>query len=143
LIKKSFLIFFVFLLTACGKNDKPIIAFYYWKTVFKLSETEKEVLKDNNVEKLYIRYFDVGLNPKTTEPIPISPIHFQGNVSKFDIVPVVFIQNKVMLKSNINVDDLAEKTFHLLNEINAKKQYSFVVKFRLIATGHWPVKKII
>ncbi|QOG03443.1 hypothetical protein [Flavobacterium sp. MDT1-60] len=120
MIKKSFLIFFVFLLTACSKNDKPIIAFYYWKTVFKLSETEKEVLKDNNVEKLYIRYFDVGLNPKTTEPIPVSPIHFQGNVSKFDIVPVVFIQNKVMLKSNINVDDLAKKTFRLVNEINVK-----------------------
>ncbi|MNQ46666.1 hypothetical protein D3C85_604890 [compost metagenome] len=120
MIKKSFLIFSVFLVIACSKNDKPIIAFYYWKTVFKLSEIEKEVLKDNNVEKLYIRYFDVGLNPKMTEPIPVSPIHFQGNVSKFDIVPVVFIQNKVMLKSNINVDDLAEKTFHLLNKINAK-----------------------
>jgi hypothetical protein len=120
LIKKSFLIFFVFLVTACSKNDKPIIAFYYWKTVFKLSETEKEVLKDNNIAKLYIRYFDIGLHPKTTEPIPVSPIHFQGNISKFDIVPVVFIQNKVMLKSNINVDELAKKTFHLINEINTK-----------------------
>ena len=120
MIKKSFLIFFVFLITACSKNDKPIIAFYYWKTIFKLSETEKEVLKDNNVEKLYIRYFDIGLHPETTEPIPVSPIHFQDNITKFDIVPVIFIQNKVMLKSNIDIKNLAEKTLHLVNEINTK-----------------------
>ncbi|WP_117595763.1 hypothetical protein [Flavobacterium sp. Root420] len=120
MIKKSFLIFFVFLVTACSKNDKPIIAFYYWKTIFKLSETEKEVLKDNNVEKLYIRYFDIGLHPETTEPIPVSPIHFQDNITKFDIVPVIFIQNKVMLKSNIDIKNLAEKTLHLVNEINTK-----------------------
>ena len=122
MIKKSFLIFFVFLLTGCSKSDKPIIAFYYWKTVFKLSETEKDVLKDNNVEKLYIRYFDIGLHPKSTEPIPVSPIHFQENISKFDIVPVVFIQNKVLLKSNIDLDDLAEKTLYLVNQINIKNK---------------------
>jgi hypothetical protein len=122
LIKKSFLVFFVFLLIACSRNDKPIIAFYYWKTIFKLSETEKEVLKDNNVTKLYIRYFDIGLHPNTLDPIPISSIHFQENVAKFDIVPVVFIQNKVMLKSNINVDDLAQKTFRLINDINKKAE---------------------
>jgi len=120
LIKNSFLSIVFFLLISCSKNDKPIIAFYYWKTILKLSETEKEVLKDNNFSKLYIRYFDIGLHPKTTEPIPISPIHFQEDITKFDIVPVVFIQNKVMLKSNLDVDDLAEKTIHLVNEINSK-----------------------
>ncbi|MFB3390013.1 hypothetical protein [Flavobacterium sp. LAR06] len=122
MIKKSFLIFFVFLVTACSKSDKPIIAFYYWKTVFRLSETEREVLKDNKVEKLYIRYFDVGLHPKTTEPIPVSPIHFQENINKFDIVPVVFIQNKVLLKSNIDIDDLVEKILHLVDQINIKNK---------------------
>lgn len=118
MIKKSFLIFFVFLVTACSKSDKPIIAFYYWKTVFRLSEAEREVLKDNNVEKLYIRYFDIGLHPKTKEPIPVSPIHFKENISKFKIVPVVFIQNKVLLKANIDIDNLAMKTLHLVNQIN-------------------------
>ena len=114
MIKKSFLGILFFLLISCSKNEKPIIAFYYWKTIFKLSETEKEVLKDNKVSKLYIRYFDIGLNANTTEPIPVSPIHFQENISKFDIVPVVFIQNKVLLKSNIDIDDLAEKTLYLV-----------------------------
>lgn len=122
MIKKSFLVFFVFLLIACSKNDKPIVAFYYWKTIFRLSEKEKEVLKDYNVTKLYVRYFDIGLHPKTTGPIPLSPIHFREDIAKFDIVPVVFIQNKVMLNSNLDVDELAEKTLHLVNEINSKNK---------------------
>ncbi|MDA6072222.1 hypothetical protein NJT12_21575 [Flavobacterium sp. AC] len=111
-----------FLLISCGKNEKPIVAFYYWKTIFKLSQTEKEVLQDNNVSKLYIRYFDIGLQPKTQEPIPISPIRFKENVDQFDIVPVIFIQNKVMSLPNLDIDDLAQKTTRLVEEMNTKNK---------------------
>ncbi|MDQ6471391.1 hypothetical protein RB619_12105 [Flavobacterium sp. LHD-80] len=122
MFKRVFWISFFLLLTACSKNDKPIISFYYWKTNLKFSETEKEVLKDNNVSKLYIRYFDIGLDPKTKNPFPISPIHFQDNIQVFEIVPVVFIQNKVMLQQKLDVKDLAEKTIRLITEINEKNK---------------------
>jgi len=122
-LTKRFFVGLVFLLLiSCGKNEKPIVAFYYWKTIFKLSETEKEVLKDNDVSKLYIRYFDIGLYPETKEPIPISPVRFQENTNGFNVVPVVFIQNKVMSLPNLNIDDLAQKTIHLVEEINAKNK---------------------
>ncbi|WP_241676569.1 hypothetical protein [Flavobacterium pectinovorum] len=113
---------FVFLLISCGKNDKPIIAFYYWKTIFKLSQNETEVLRDNNVTKLYVRYFDISLHPENQQPIPVSPIRFQQNANNFTIVPVVFIQNKVMLLPDLDIDDLAQKTFSFIEEINAKNK---------------------
>ncbi|MBF4493719.1 hypothetical protein IR010_14310 [Flavobacterium sp. MR2016-29] len=122
MIKRIFLGCLFFLLVACGKSNRPIIAFYYWKTILKFSETEKEILHDNKVNKLYVRYFDVGLHPKTQQPIPISPIHFQENTSNFEIVPVIFIQNKVMLLSNIDINDLAQKTVRLVEEINSKNK---------------------
>ncbi|WP_426483666.1 hypothetical protein [Flavobacterium sp. 2] len=122
MFKKFFWISFFLLLTACGKSDKPTIAFYYWKTNLKFSEIEKKVLKDNNVRKLYIRYFDIGLHPQTQNPFPISPIHFKENIQNFEIVPVVFIQNKVMLDEKLDVKDLAEKTIHLISEINKKNK---------------------
>jgi hypothetical protein len=122
LIKRVFLGVLIFLLFACSKNEKPIIAFYYWKTIFRLSETEKVVLKDNNVSKLYIRYFDIGLQHQTQQPIPVSPIRFQENTKDFTIVPVIFIQNKVMLQSNLDIEDLAQKSIHLVNEINASNK---------------------
>lgn len=88
----------------------------------KFSETEKEVLEQNNVRKLYVRYFDIGLHPETKLPIPISPIHFQENMQQFEIVPVVFIQNRVMLEQNPDIEDLAQKTIHLIDEINKKNK---------------------
>ncbi len=122
MIRKFLVGILFFLLISCGKNEKPIVAFYYWKTIFKLSQTEQEVLRDNDVSKLYIRYFDIGLQPKTQEPIPISPIRFKENLDQFDIVPVIFIQNKVMSLPNLDIDDLAQKTTRLVEEMNTKNK---------------------
>jgi len=122
LLKRFFSILCLFLLFACSKNDTPVISFYYWKTIFKFSEKEKEVLEENKVNKLYLRYFDIGLHPKSKFPIPISPIRFGENPKKYQIVPVVFIQNKVMLQPKLDVKDLAQKTFDFIEQINSKNK---------------------
>jgi len=122
LFKRFFPVLFLFLMLSCSKNEKPIISFYYWKTILKFSETEKEALKENNVQKLYVRYFDIGLHPESNFPIPISPIRFEENLKGYIIVPVVFIQNKVMLQPNLDVNDLAQKTFGFIEQINSKNK---------------------
>ena len=122
MLKRFFPILLLFLLFSCSKSEKPVISFYYWKTVFKFSQIEKEVLEDNNVQKLYVRYFDIGLHPESKIPIPISPVRFDENPKDYQIVPVVFIQNKVMLKPNLNVDDLAQKTLDFIEQINSKNK---------------------
>jgi hypothetical protein len=124
-LKKAFLLSVLFLfLIACTKNDKPIIAFYYWKTTFKLSEKEKTTLKENKVSKLYIRYFDIDLQPKTKLPFPVSPIHFEEKPATYTIVPVVYLKNQVLLQPNLNIDDLAQKTVAFINTINDKNKLS-------------------
>lgn len=122
MLKRFFPILLLFLLFSCSKSEKPVISFYYWKTVFKFSQIEKEVLEDNNVQKLYVRYFDIGLHPESKIPIPISPVRFDENPKDYQIVPVVFIQNKVMLQANLNVDDLAQKTLDFIEQINSKNK---------------------
>jgi len=107
---------------SCTKSEKPVISFYYWKTIFKFSKTEKEALIENNVQKLYVRYFDIGLHPESNFPIPISPIRFEENPKAYTIVPVVFIQNKVMLQPNLDVNELAQKTFGFIEQINSKNK---------------------
>ncbi|MET3027353.1 hypothetical protein ABXT06_11775 [Flavobacterium sp. UW10123] len=81
-------------------------------------------MKENNVQKLYVRYFDVGLHPETNFPIPISPIRFEESPKEYTIVPVVFIQNKVMLQPNLDVNNLAQKTFDFIEQINSKNEIS-------------------
>ena len=120
--KGVFWVLLFFLLISCNENNKPVISFYYWKTIFKLSETEKEVLTENNVRKIYIRYFDIDLHSKNENPIPLSPVRFQEKMNYFDIVPVIYIKNKVMLKANLDIEDLAQKSVGLVNEINSKNK---------------------
>lgn len=113
-----------FLLTSCHQQERPMGSFYYWKTIFKLSPLEKSTLKDNQVKKLYIRYFDIDWNAKSENAFPQSPIRFEQNPSDFSIVPVVYIKNKVFLNQDIDVLDLAQKTNDLIQQINNKNQIS-------------------
>ena len=119
-MKKQLLFLLIIIFnSSCSQQDIPAIAFYYWKTNFRLSEVEKSTLAENNVTKIYIRYFDIDLDSKN-QPFPVSPIHFETKTSNFKIVPVVYIKNKVMLNASVNVNDLAQKTFDLINKINSK-----------------------
>lgn len=89
-----------------------------------MSPIEKTTLKDNQVKRLYIRYFDIDWNAKSQNPFPQSPIHFQQNPAGFTVVPVVYIKNKVLLAQNINVLDLAQKTNDFIRQINTKNKIS-------------------
>ncbi|TDD99857.1 hypothetical protein [Flavobacterium cellulosilyticum] len=110
------------LLTSCHQQEKPMIAFYYWKTIFKLAPSEKKILDDNQVKKLYIRYFDINWNAKQKQAFPQSPIRFAENPTNFTIVPVVYIKNKVFLNKDLNILDLAQKTNNFIEQINTKNQ---------------------
>lgn len=115
-------IILIFIFAACQHKDKPDIAFYYWKTTFNLTALERETLRDNDVNKIYIRYFDLDLHPRTKEVYPVSPIHFKIKPEVKTIVPVVFIQNKVMLDKEFGSKALAKKTMDFIDLINEKNE---------------------
>jgi hypothetical protein len=111
------LVFFlsvVLLFTGCNRH-KPTHAqasFYYWKTVFELSAEDSAMLQANNVERLYVRFFDVeesywyeaGATPRAT-------IKFEQHLPKdIEVVPVVFIRNRALLEiDSAKIPALAEK----------------------------------
>ncbi|MBW4359173.1 hypothetical protein [Flavobacterium taihuense] len=109
------------LFISCQQQEKPAISFYYWKTIFRLSPKEKNCLITNQVKRLYIRYFDVDLIEQTQMPYPRTPIRFETSTANFEIIPVVYIKNKVMLDKKLNVLDLAQKTNSFIQQINSKK----------------------
>jgi hypothetical protein len=113
----SFLLIF---LSACKSgDDRPEVSFYFWKTVFKLNETEKVALKKNKVKNLFIRYFDVDLNQNDKKPYPLSPVKFEQQPDSFIIIPVIFIKNRVMVQKKLNVSDLASKILSFIDQINS------------------------
>ncbi|PJJ10455.1 hypothetical protein CLU83_3877 [Flavobacterium sp. 1] len=105
---------------SCQQQEQPVISFYYWKTIFRLSPKEKTTLTENEVKRLYIRYFDIDLSPQTEKPYPRTPIRFEDTASNFEIVPVIYIKNKVMLDKKLDVMDLAEKANSFIQQINSK-----------------------
>ncbi|WP_233621989.1 hypothetical protein [Flavobacterium agrisoli] len=114
----------LFCLTSCSDTNKPQVAFYYWKTSFYLSQTEKQILKANEVQKIYIRYFDVDLHPITEEAYPRTPIYFVQKPTVKTIVPVVYLKNKVLLSAKVSVPDLVEKVLKMIQEMNTANQLS-------------------
>jgi len=97
------MIFFV----ACQKHSDRSISFYYWKTRFHLNDYEKEALARNGVSTLYVRYCDIDING------PVAPVSLDS--TGYNIVPVVFIKNRVFEK--LNADSLAKKISIKANEV--------------------------
>ncbi len=124
MLKKTLYISLLLLLFACEKKSQVTeLSVYFWKTNFKLTDTETAFLKENNVQKIYTRYFDIGL--KQNQPIPISPIDFKDKEYRnYQIIPVVYIKNEVFKNKAILIDDLAQKTADYIEQINRKHHIS-------------------
>ena len=116
------LMLLVTLLVACSaKTEKIDTAFYFWRTTFSLTQTEQQYLKDLDVKKLYIRYFDVGLQNK--EAVPVAPVVFSQKPAGYNVVPVVYIKNEVFLQNGA-ADSLAVKVYNYIQQINKSANIS-------------------
>ena len=84
---------------SCGGSPdsalEPSNGVYYWRTTFKLDPAERLFLSENGVNKMYVRFFDVDLNPDTMSMekcVPVATIDFADTLPQsVEIVPTVFI----------------------------------------------------
>ena len=75
---------------------------YYWKTIYDLNSAELAFLKEHNVKRIYIRYFDVAL--ENTYPgggiprvMPIATTIFRQTPDKtMEVIPTVYITYEAM-----------------------------------------------
>ena len=85
---------------------------YYWRTTFRLSDEERKFLTDNQIQRLYLRYFDVSTDPDEfygrKVPVPIATLQFLDSIpSNLEIIPTVFIDNELFKSSDMNdIDSL-------------------------------------
>ena len=85
------IVLFVISSSSSCNSTKPTLSFYYWKTVFQLSQQEHDLLNELHVERLYIRYFDVVDQGGSIEPVGI--IQFKEKPT-CEVVPVIYITNE-------------------------------------------------
>ncbi|MGB4931558.1 MAG: hypothetical protein WBP43_16385, partial [Chitinophagales bacterium] len=89
---------FSFSLIGCNK-DKSIVnrCFYYWQQDFTLSNETLNTLTSLEINKLYVKFFDVNWDKATAQPSPVANIHFSSEIpAGIEIIPVVFITNETL-----------------------------------------------
>ena len=70
----------LFLGACSGTRQKPPVrSLYYWSTTFVNDSLKRQFYKAHNVQRLYIRYFDVVKKPNQ-EPLPNATIDFKDSV---------------------------------------------------------------
>lgn len=124
LLNKPLLLVFTFsaflLLLSCGQEKpKPFISYYYWKSNFALDSVERKAVDKDNVQQLYVRYFDVVYDALTKAAKPIAPISLKREDLIKPIVPVVFIKNQIFEQlDSAAVLRLADDVLALMEQIN-------------------------
>lgn len=88
--KRLFIILFIPFFIACKKQYST--SFYFWKTTYNISDFERNYLDSLQVEKLYVRFFDVDI--KNNKAIPVGEINILQKNKNKQIIPVVFITNE-------------------------------------------------
>ncbi|MBR3945634.1 MAG: hypothetical protein IKJ56_00855, partial [Bacteroidales bacterium] len=53
-------------MSGCSNKKKDVVpegnAVYYWRTTFRMNDYERNFLKEHNVTKMYLKFFDIVEN---------------------------------------------------------------------------------
>ena len=120
-MKKCALLFnllVILMMTGCRNDTVQVVSgnsAYYWSTVFSISQQQQDFIRQHNISRLYVRYFDVVLNDDR-QPMPNATIQFSDSLPKgIEIIPTVFILNECMTG---DASDLAEKIASRVLQMN-------------------------
>lgn len=107
---------------SCKKEVNHPIDFYYWRSNFKATAIEKEMVKELDVKQIYIRFFDVDKKDNQSKPIGLIR-NFTPNQFAVNYIPTVFITNRTFLNSSPNqIKQLAKNINQLINQIAVANQ---------------------
>lgn len=124
-VKFRLLVLLIFISWGC--KHEPAHSFYYWKSVFYVSENEVYYLEKLNISKLYLRFFDVGIDNATEKVVPIAAINFKSKIPQnCEVIPVVYIVNQSLKNTNLtDIPNLAAKIVKKVNAIAVSNQIVF------------------
>ncbi len=95
--------------------------FYYWKSVAALNGPEQAAIEKWQVQKIYIKFFDVLWNAPRQTPVPVAKVRFADSTLSFlrrhsvRVIPTVFITNESLQNIDpVKTIDLARRIIQLL-----------------------------
>lgn len=125
------------LLSSCNdKKEARTIepAFYYWKSVLKLTDYEKQRLDSLKVKTIYIKFFDVDWDNLNNTPVPIAKLAGTGYRLKenIQVIPAIFITNECIKKIDPEqIQDLTARIYKLTNEIISVNSFKSIAEIQI------------
>ena len=109
---------------SCGDSGQPGTAgnFYHWRTRLDLGAQERQAMEDLGARKLYVKFFDIDIDPRSGLPAPsaLVELHPESLPDGIEVIPCIYITNKTFLGiSEQEVSKLAEKCGQLLSELHS------------------------
>lgn len=74
---------------------------YHWKTTFEITEEDSTFIKEHNINRLYVRMFDVGMERNESndslEVVPLGTTRFKSRIPEgCTMIPTVFITQEAL-----------------------------------------------
>lgn len=113
-------------ISCSNKSNKEISrGVYFWKTNFSLSASELNWIKETEIKRLYVKFFDVDWNPNSNKAVPVGDVSIETKkIDGVEIIPVVFITNRTL----VNLPD------SLISELSNNIYKKIFAKLRLFQT---------
>ena len=133
-MNKIFYALFIVFIVSCQSKEEIVSphsetnAVYFWKTVCDLDSAEYKFLKDNDVKRAYIRFFDVvpDNSPMAVEEIiPNATLQIKNSIPVDEIVPTIYITQDALNRMKGKCDTWANK---ILTRVDAMCSYNRLPK---------------
>lgn len=111
-----------------SSEGEGVNSIYYWRTTFSLNSAEKDFLKQHNIKKMYVRFFDVACDYNRTDEriVPSATIRFKDSVPQgIEVVPTVYITTEAMQEMQTKEDDYAKNILKRVNAICLQNKIGF------------------
>lgn len=92
---------------------------YFWRSVFRPGYTESAFLRQQGIRTLYVKFFDIDVDPQSGKPLPVADIQqLHPPADGIQVIPVVFItQQALQAMANENPDTMAKRIATRIKQI--------------------------
>jgi len=115
-----FLIFILFFSCSNSSIKKIEPSFYYWQTTLNFDSRDLDFFRSYNINKIYLRYFDVIWNKENKSAVPSNQIIIdKKSLFPKKIIPVIFITLETLQKiEEGDIDKLSDKIIFQIEVIS-------------------------
>lgn len=111
-----------FFFLGCSSQNEVEKSIYHWETNFNLTPAEEDFLVENQMNKVYAKFFDLKVDGNK-DVIPVADILF-ANPPKQEIIPVVYITTDVFYAlDSVSIKKLALNTYKRIQKLHPTGEF--------------------